>query len=215
MNKEYCIYQHECRINGKIYIGQTCQNVSRRWRNGDGYKQNAYFYSAIKFYGWNNFSHEIIESGLSQKEANEKEQYWIKFYHSNEKNYGYNLTNGGSTQTYSKESKNKMSESAKKRFSDPEEREKQSKRLKEAHKNNNSAWDIKKKPVQCLETGEFFCSTTQAAKWAGIKALSSFGNYFRGASKSCGTHPITGERLHWRRLTEEEVNKLNGTNVLQ
>jgi group I intron endonuclease len=210
MNKDYCIYKHQCKLNGQIYIGQTCQNISRRWRNGEGYKQNIYFYSAIQKYGWENFTHEILETNLNREEANEKEKYWIKYYKSNQKGYGYNLTDGGENIIYSQLSKDKMSKSAIKRFENTEEREKQSLRLKEAYKQDESRWDIIKKPVECLETGEKFKSTTLAAKWAGIKSLSSFGNYFRGESKSCGKHPLTGKRLHWRRLTKEEVEELNG-----
>lgn len=211
MNKKiYCIYKHTCKENGQVYIGQTCQNVSKRWNHGEGYIKSPYFYTAIQKYGWDNFLHEILEDGLTSEEANQREQYWIKYYKSNIKGYGYNLTKGGDSHLYNQESKNKMSQKAIDRFSDEEERNKQSERLKEAYKKDSRRWDIIKKPVECLETGEKFQSTTQAAKWAGINALSSFGNYFRGDSKSCGRHPETGERLHWRRLTEEEVSELNG-----
>jgi predicted GIY-YIG superfamily endonuclease len=51
MNKNYCIYKHQCKDNGQIYIGQTCQNVNRRWRDGEGYKGSPYFYAAICVYG--------------------------------------------------------------------------------------------------------------------------------------------------------------------
>ena len=210
MEKEYYIYKHTCKENNQVYIGQTCQNPSRRWRNGEGYKGSSYFYMAIKKYGWEGFIHEIIESNLSKEEADKREQYWIEYYKSNIKGYGYNLKEGGNSPSYSKEAKEKMSQSAKKRFLKEEEKLKQSQRLKNAYLKNNNSWDILKKPIECIETGEKFQSISQAAKWAGIKALSSFGNYFRGESKSCGRHPETGIKLHWRKITKEEVNSLNG-----
>ena len=37
-DKVYCVYAHINKVNGKMYIGQTCQDINRRWRDGDGYK---------------------------------------------------------------------------------------------------------------------------------------------------------------------------------
>lgn len=48
---KYVIYMHENVINGKVYIGQTCQSLEKRWREGEGYASNNYFYRAIKKYG--------------------------------------------------------------------------------------------------------------------------------------------------------------------
>lgn len=200
MNKKYIIYKHQCIENGKVYIGQTCQEVDKRWRDGQGYVHSPRFYSAIIHYGWKNFTHEILEENLNFEEANQREQYWINFYDSTNPNKGYNLTIGGDSHLYTEESKNKMSNSAIKRFSDIDERKKQSERLKKAYEKNSSKWDIIKKPIRCIETGEIFSSTTEAAKWAGIISLSAFGNYFAGRSKSCGRHPETKERLHWERV---------------
>ena len=67
--RKWCVYKHTS-PSGKIYIGITCQNPNRRWRNGEGYKKNKYFYRAIQKYGWNNFQHEVIEEGLTEKDAN-------------------------------------------------------------------------------------------------------------------------------------------------
>lgn len=95
----YLIYKHTNKINGKSYIGQTCQKPSRRWRNGSGYKESVIFYAAIQKYGFNNFTHEILEENLETKAlANEREQYWISYYHTwiyDPKCNGYNSTQGG------------------------------------------------------------------------------------------------------------------------
>ena len=96
MRKTYVIYLHKNKINNKIYIGQTCQKPEKRWDYGCGYKRhNLHFYNAIKKYGWNNFEHIILEDCLSLEQANEREQYWIKYYNSNQEEKGYNLTAGG------------------------------------------------------------------------------------------------------------------------
>lgn len=200
----YYIYKHTCLINGKIYIGQTCQNPEQRWgKNGQKYKGCSYFYEAIQKYGWDNFKHEIIEKKLTSSEANIREEYWINFYKSNNKQYGYNLKSGGANNEYSLSSREKMSISATNRFQKEEERKKQSERLKQVYKNNPNFNKKIKQPIQCIETGEIFESLAAAAKWCGIRSLSSFGNYFRGESKSCGRHPITNEKLHWIKLEKE------------
>ena len=76
----WIIYKHTNKINGLSYIGQTSQKAEERWRDGKGYIGSSYFFNAILKYGWDNFSHEIIEDNIqTQKLANEREQYWI-FY---------------------------------------------------------------------------------------------------------------------------------------
>ena len=92
----YCIYMHTNKINGKVYIGQTSRSVNERWRkNGEGYVNNTLFYRAIQKYGWDNFEHEILYTGLTKEEADKKEIEMISFYDSNNPEKGYNLTNGG------------------------------------------------------------------------------------------------------------------------
>lgn len=91
----YCVYMHINRTNGKRYIGITQKLPEQRWRNGFGYWGNNHFKSAILKYGWDNFSHEIIQSNLSFQEACELEELLIKKYKSNMSEYGYNRSAGG------------------------------------------------------------------------------------------------------------------------
>lgn len=97
----WCIYKHTNKINGKVYIGQTkfSKDANLRWKDGDGYSPLYPFGRAIEKYGWDNFDHEIIESNLATvEEANEREIYWIEYYHSytgDPKCNGYNATKGG------------------------------------------------------------------------------------------------------------------------
>lgn len=107
--KVFCVYKHTS-PHGKIYIGQTKQNPKFRWRNGEGYKHNQYFYKAIQKYGWNNFKHEIVCSNLTGKEADWLEKYLISYYDSSNRNYGYNIEGGGNNKkTISDETKLKQS----------------------------------------------------------------------------------------------------------
>ena len=101
--KTWIIYKHTLLIGehaGWSYIGQTSRvKPNQRWRNGNGYKNSYLFYNAIQKSGWDNFSHEIIEDNIQNLEkANERERYWINFYHSwkyDKQCAGYNLTPGG------------------------------------------------------------------------------------------------------------------------
>lgn len=116
---QYKVYKHTT-PSGKIYIGITSQEISKRWQNGLGYANNGYFMRAIKKYGWGNMKHEILFDGLSKVEAEQKEIELISLYNSADRDYGYNISNGGSsTGKHSEETKDKMSETAKARnFSD-------------------------------------------------------------------------------------------------
>lgn len=95
--RKYKVYKHTCVYNGKIYIGITNNtNVERRWLRGSGYKNNEHFWRAIQKYGWDDgFTHEVVYDNLSKDDAEDIEKKLISFYHSNDKNFGYNLQSGG------------------------------------------------------------------------------------------------------------------------
>lgn len=110
MKNNYYIYKHTA-PNGKVYIGQTCQKPENRFGK-DGYRYNGctIFYNAIQKYGFDNFKHEIIFDKLTQEEANKKEIELISEYRSNERDFGYNLQDGGHNGSPSEETRKKMSE---------------------------------------------------------------------------------------------------------
>lgn len=58
----------------KYYVGITKQNPLKRWANGRGYCKNKHFYKAILKYGWDNFKHEIVFSGITKDEAIQREK---------------------------------------------------------------------------------------------------------------------------------------------
>lgn len=105
----YLIYKHTSPSN-KSYIGQTCRLILREKEHCRAVGDSPAFHNAILKYGWDNFTHEILEENLTLEEANEREVYWIDFYNSLSPN-GYNLTTGGKNTKLSEESCKKMSES--------------------------------------------------------------------------------------------------------
>lgn len=105
--RTWTLYRH-ISPSGKSYIGITGVQPKKRWQNGNGYKGCRYFEFAIKKYGWESIIHEILLTDLTEDEANEKEQYYIKLFRTNDERYGYNLAEGGSAKTTSKETKELM-----------------------------------------------------------------------------------------------------------
>lgn len=113
MQNDYCVYKHTA-PNGKVYIGITSMKPLKRWANGNGYKSNKHFSSAIAKYGWQNITHEVLFVNLSKNEAEKKEIELIKLYDSSNREHGYNIDHGGNTQgKISEESRAKMSKSHK------------------------------------------------------------------------------------------------------
>lgn len=49
----------------------------------------------LKKYGWDNFSHEILLSDLTEEEMEYWEDYYIEFYDSRNPDKGYNIMKGG------------------------------------------------------------------------------------------------------------------------
>ena len=91
----YTVYCHTNKINGKKYIGVTKRKPEYRWNNGEGYRGCTHFYNAIQKYGWEEFSHEILFTGLTKEEAECKERELIAKWDLTNKTNGYNLESGG------------------------------------------------------------------------------------------------------------------------
>lgn len=92
------IYKIENLINHHKYIGLS-KDISNRWRghksnynNPNNKDYNMVIYQAMRKYGIENFSFELLEECAEEK-LNEREQYWINYYDSYYN--GYNSTLGG------------------------------------------------------------------------------------------------------------------------
>lgn len=215
MDEKYLVYKHTNKINNKVYIGLTSyDNPEKRWGvNGEKYKTCTYFYHAILKYGWNNFSHEVLETNLSQEEACEKEKYYINLYNSNHEEYGYNLTSGGErNKKLSSSSREKMSK-AKKGLSLSEEHRKNiskamagcnnpnyGKKCSEGTKKKIS--DKNSKPIQCVETGIIYKNKTEAAIAVGLKSPRSIMSALKENWRTAGKSEDGKIRYHWVYFSE-------------
>lgn len=97
MTNYYKIYYYKNKINGKIYIGQTKNTLSRRSSGSFcSYKNCTFFYNALQKYGIENFDYEIILDNLTNLEADYWERYFIEYLQTMNHKFGYNLKSGGS-----------------------------------------------------------------------------------------------------------------------
>lgn len=91
------MYCHTNLSNNKKYVGQTTQDPEKRWGpGGKNYRTNLAFNRDIMEYGWDGFSHEILEvvesnnpSVLKQK-LDKIEHNYIHKYKSMLHDHGYN-----------------------------------------------------------------------------------------------------------------------------
>lgn len=95
------IYKITNNINQKVYIGQTINNMNKRFKKhlSQVNCKNicSALYAAFKKYGQDNFIIESIVTGdYTKEELNELEVFYIKKYNSISPN-GYNLQSGGNS----------------------------------------------------------------------------------------------------------------------
>ena len=140
--RKWTVYIHRS-PSRKYYIGITSQQPEYRWKKGEGYKTNPYFYKAINKYGWDNFEHIILKDNLTTKEAKELEIRLIAFFKSNNPEYGYNITAGGDGSygmVKSEETREKIRKTLTGRKNQPHSEETKKKMSEAASGHNNSRY---------------------------------------------------------------------------
>jgi group I intron endonuclease len=117
MNKTVCsIYKIVNNTNGKVYVGQTWITVQARFRRHKYASSNCIKLTrAIKKYGEDSFSVELITFCGTQEVADYLESHFINKFYSIEN--GYNILVGGKTGSrkgikHSQETRDKLSKSA-------------------------------------------------------------------------------------------------------
>lgn len=89
------VYKYTNKINGKSYVGQTVNPEQRKrshkssHTNPNDPNYDFKFYRALRKYGWENFSYEILEEVTDVHSIYERESFYIKELDSIEN--GYNL----------------------------------------------------------------------------------------------------------------------------
>lgn len=222
--ESYSVYKHTC-PNSKVYIGITRCRVSDRWKNGLGYEYQV-FGRAVRKYGWENITHEVLYKNLTEDEAKRLEKELIKEFDSKNPEHGYNRTDGGDGvkgYEYSEDTREKMSQHAKKMWENPEMRERLTKHLREIS-NANIGKKIDPEVVKKLaaqkslkvdqydKDGNFiqtFDSLMDAARSVNKDCNSAIVSCCKGKKKSyCGFiwkyhgDELTDDEIEWRNCKE-------------
>lgn len=136
------IYKTICLVNNKIYIGRHEGN-----ENDDYIGSGVLFTKALKKHGKENFKREILRRCETLHEIEIWEYVYIKKYHSQDPNIGYNIADGDvNTSEYNPAKRPEIREKISKRQKEywakhPENKEKLSKR----RKGNKSSEETRKK----------------------------------------------------------------------
>ena len=182
--RSYDVYKITNKVNNKVYIGITSKGISARWKehiysaeHGCPFK----LHNAIRKYGKENFSIELIDFCNSWEELTEKEQYYISEYKSLQDEFGYNMTEGGDGtfgRTHSEETKEKIRQKAIGREVTEATRLKLSEagkvitEAREAYRNSGNIGSSRRKPVlQYTKDGYFiaeYCGVNEASRLTGI-----------------------------------------------
>lgn len=102
MGIRWTIYCHTHIDSGRRYVGLTKKTFLQRWnqhvytanktKSGKGF---SHFANAIRKYGKDAFSHEVLETCASLEVANLAEECWIELFDTRNPREGFNLTKGG------------------------------------------------------------------------------------------------------------------------
>lgn len=113
---KYEVYKIQNKITNKIYIGITTQGYQKRFRKHlKEVEAGSTFilHNAIRSYGKENFSSNLLEEVNSIEQLKEREKFWIKALDTTNRDKGYNMTEGGDGtfgRLHSDETKAKISE---------------------------------------------------------------------------------------------------------
>lgn len=93
------IYKTTNNFNGKIYVGQRKYTMDYKNPKSIYLGSGLLLRKAIKKYGKENFTKEVLEKCKDIDSLNEKEIYWIEKLESRDHSKGYNITRGGKNGT--------------------------------------------------------------------------------------------------------------------
>jgi len=97
---KWTIYCHTHIESGRRYVGLTAQTLEKRWKNHICASKSAkggrwHFPNAIRKYGPEAFSHEVLEICEDLDVANLAEECWIELLDTRNPEKGFNLAKGG------------------------------------------------------------------------------------------------------------------------
>lgn len=203
------VYKISNILNNKIYIGQT-KRLNKRFKEHVIYKKFSLLSKAIKKYGINNFSFEIITKTKFQQTANLLEEYFIIIYNTLTPK-GYNVLLGANGNRFSIEKREELSQIHKgKKLTDEHKknislgnsipksenhkRAMSLSRLGKSHKCKNN-W--RKKPIKGINK-----ITKEIVLFESILSTKNFGFEPKNVSKVINKKMITHKGYYWELYNE-------------
>lgn len=207
-NKIAGIYSLTNKTTGKRYIGQT---VYLNGRKGDhllnlrrNQHDNDYLQKAFNKYGEEDFIFEVLEvvpkleNGTNDKDKlTEREQYWMDYYKSWNRYYGYNINPSASInpmqgKTHTEEARAKISEAAKGRVLSEEAKQK----LIDSRKDKPS--DSREKQVKVDYSTRKIGTAKRIEFEYYIKDLEGDEHIFNNLTEFCRNHNLS--QSHFRNM---------------
>lgn len=198
------IYKTTNKINGNFYVGQDSKN------NPDYLGSGVALNRAIKKYGRENFTKEIIEYCNDKDHLNEREKFWINELKARE--IGYNIAEGGcGGNTYNEEISKRVSERSKGKKRPKEVIDKIMETKRKKLEENPHIYDISDEQKQILSkthSGKKLSDSHKNALSKGAKEYhkNKNGDYSNLKDK-CGLH------MKGKKLSEEHKKKISESNT--
>ena len=181
------VYKIENQLNGKSYVGQTVREARQRF--SEHARSNSPLGRAMRKYGVENFTIQVLDEAGTMDELNAKEIEWVSRENTMTP-IGYNLCiGGGSTEGFNHGAESKAAMSAKKqgKFHGAENPFYGEKHTEETRAKMKMAWTSERKNslaemsrarniinqavrVRNIDTGEIFDSVIAAAEFYNLKS---------------------------------------------
>lgn len=200
------IYKTTNLINGKFYVGQDSNNNPEYLGSGNLLKR------AIEKHGKENFIKETLEVCSTQEELNQREKYWIKETKAQE--FGYNIADGGTGgNTYTEETRQRISEQFKGRYISPETIEKR-KQTRAKNPEKYKVSEERKKAVGDFHRGKKISEEQRQKNSERMKNFTNYSPEFLAMQKSENKkgekHPMWGTKVSEEtRRKQSEAHKKN------
>jgi group I intron endonuclease len=195
------IYKTTNLINGKFYVGKDERNKNDYLGSGLN------LHRAIKKYGKENFIKETIEICSTREELIEREKYWIKETKAQE--LGYNIADGGwGGNTYTEETKQRVSKISRARKHTPEIRIRIKKTREERKKQNPNIYKMsyeRKKLMSKVHKGKVHPEEWRERQSQFMKNFTNYSPEFLEMQKGENKR---GEKNHmWGTKASEETRR--------
>lgn len=116
--QHFFIYLLVNKINGMIYVGETCQEKveDRMGKDGSAYSNSPRIYEALQTFGCENFFYHTLDHAYGESECARLEQHYMDEFDAKNPEVGYNIKNASSNGKHHESTKEQISATLKAQF---------------------------------------------------------------------------------------------------